>query len=171
MRRLMLLILSFLLGFIISYLLNRERVIIKEKQNVKTSEIVRVETLKVNNPYVKIKIKYDTLKINDTIKIVKTDTIFLFNMRKWTYTDNILTFSFIANYVDTNSFEYKINTKQLIKKPDNVIGFSIKNDFDFEMLYGKRLFGNFYLYFNFQRPLLTNTIYDYKFGVGILLTF
>ncbi|MEM2174029.1 MAG: hypothetical protein QXI58_00190 [Candidatus Micrarchaeia archaeon] len=164
-------IISFITGFVLGFSLTILHFAYK-KQEIKyvtdkkviIDTIIRVDTITKNNPYVKIIVKYDTLKFGDTITLYKADTVFLFNMRKWTYKDNLLTFSFIANYVDTTSFQYSLNKSLLL--PNNIFSFNLYSDKSYNLIYARRLFSNFYLNSSLQFNNF-NYARDIKIGIGI----
>lgn len=131
------------LGLIIGLLINKsckkEKVITEKVVIHKQDTVIKVDTLKVVNDYVRMIIKRDTVKL-------KPETLFLLNLRKWTFSDSILSLEFIANYVDSSSLTYKLKLKpvKITKEFNNYL--SVNYSFSsISFIYSRRVIGPIFI--------------------------
>ena len=162
----------FLLGVIVSALvvskcLNKQVIVHKETVLRKTDTIYKQVIVPKVNEYVREIIKAETLKIRDTL-IIRAETTYAFNLYKYQFKDSILYISFLANYVDTNSFVYEIKYKPIkTKQYNNELGFILKQN-SYEIFYGRRLFWNVSMIGSIEKDFYTNS---FKIGIGIKICF
>ena len=127
----------------------------------------KIDSVKVEKKvYIPLE-KVDTVKINDTIQVIKKDTFYYpFEFKKYTYEDKNILIRFDAVFFDPFSLYYKIKVKN-----------NFANNFlvNISYFYGNELILTFTKNSNFINPsisigynLLTQ---KYTFGIGLTLKF
>lgn len=161
-----------MLGIILSALVigkcfNKEVIVYKQSVLRKTDTIYKQVIVPKVNEYIKEVIKAETLKFRDTL-IIKAETSYAFNLYKYQFKDSILYISFLANYVDTNSFVYEIKYKPIkIKQFNNELGFILKQN-NYEIFYGRKLFWNVFMLGSIEKEFYSN---NFKIGIGMRICF
>jgi hypothetical protein len=111
-------------------------------------------------------IKFDTIISQNFDTIIKQETLYLLDIKRYIYEDNLLYLTLRANYIDTSSIKYHIKLKQ--KDFENAIIFSYQFNDNYSLYYYKKIVKQFYLGNGLTYDKVNN---QFKFNVSLMFLF